>query len=99
MAVFDLAVQLPEVRAAGATREWVGRQLAVSLAARPRRVAMVDVGFISYVGAFEVVDLGGITDLDVARASGRHLDKQIDPTRTRRHRAACDRPVSRLRDG
>jgi hypothetical protein len=75
----DLVAQLPDVRAAGQTRERVGRPLAVWLAARARRVALVDVGFLPYVGGFDVVDLGGITEPDVARLPGGHLAKAIDP--------------------
>ena len=77
--LLDLAVQLPEVRAAGEVRERVGRPLALWLAAHASRVALVDVGFLPYVGHFEVVDLGGVTDPEVARTPGAHLDKTIDP--------------------
>jgi hypothetical protein len=75
----DLAVQLPEVRAAGSTRVNVGRPLALWLGQRARDVALVDVGYLPYLGGFDVVDLGGVTDPDVARRPGGHLDKTIDP--------------------
>jgi hypothetical protein len=74
----DLAVQLPEVRAAGETRERVGRPFARYLAAHARRVALVDVGFLAWVGGFDAVDLGGITEDGVARRPGPHLGKRID---------------------
>jgi arabinofuranosyltransferase len=74
----DLAAQLPAVRAAGEARERVGRPLARYLAAHARRVALVDVGFLAWVGGFDVVDLGGITDEGIARLPGPHLGKRID---------------------
>lgn len=77
--LLDLVVQLPEVRAAGATRERAGRPFARWLGARARRVALVDVGFLPYVGGFDAIDLGGVTEPEVARLAGGHLDKLIDP--------------------
>ena len=44
------------------------------------RVALVDVGHLAYAGGFEVVDLGGITDLEIARLPGGHLSKRIPET-------------------
>lgn len=75
----DLGVQLPEVRAAGQTRAEVARPLARWLALRARNVALVDIGYLAYVGGFDVVDLGGVTDQQVAQTPGGHLDKALDP--------------------
>ena len=75
----DLGVQLPDVRAAGRTRAEIARPLALWLAHRARNVALVDVGYLAYAGGFDVVDLGGVTDPEVAQTPGGHLDKTIDP--------------------
>ncbi len=75
----DAAVQLPAVRAAGATREQAGAELADWLGAHARRVAMVDVGYVALRSGVEIVDLGGITDPRIGALPGGHLDKQIDP--------------------
>lgn len=73
----DAAVQLPRAREAGRCREQHGRPLADALA-RFRVVALVDVGYLPWRAGFEVVDLGGITDPDVARMPGGHLGKIVD---------------------
>lgn len=75
----DLAVQLPRARAAGLRRERIARPFARELGRRYDRVALVDVGFVGWVGELEVVDLGGLTDPRVGRAPGGHLAKRIDP--------------------
>jgi arabinofuranosyltransferase len=76
--VLDLAVRLPEWRASGASRERVGRALAARLRATAKRVALVDIGYLGYASGCEVVDLGGITDAEVAALPGGHLAKRID---------------------
>jgi hypothetical protein len=83
-AAVDSAVQLPEVRAAGMTRERAGEPLARWLGLRARRVALVDVGYLAYSSGVEVVDLGGITDPVVAGNRGGHLSKRIDAGYLRR---------------
>ncbi|MCZ7684270.1 MAG: hypothetical protein M5U28_38050 [Sandaracinaceae bacterium] len=75
----DLALQLPRVREAGATRETRGAELAEWLAAHAERVAMVDVGYAAFRSGVEVIDLGGITDPSIGMLPGGHLDKRIDP--------------------
>ncbi|MCA9576798.1 MAG: hypothetical protein H6726_32165 [Sandaracinaceae bacterium] len=40
-------------------------------------VALVDIGYLGYTGDLHVVDLGGITDLEVARLPGGHVSKRI----------------------
>ena len=64
-------------REAGATREREGRALARYLDERAHRVALIDVGFLSYVGHFSPVDLAGITDPSIGRLVGDHLDKPV----------------------
>lgn len=73
----DLAVQLPLAREAGASRETEGRALATYLDEHASRVALVDVGFLSSVGHFEPVDLGGITDPAIGRISEGHVDAPV----------------------
>lgn len=75
----DAALQLPSIRAAGATREQAGAELADWLGAHARRVAMVDVGYVGLRSEVEIVDLGGITDPRIGTLPGAHLDKAIDP--------------------
>lgn len=71
--VFETA----RAREAGATREREGRALALYLDAHAHRVALIDVGFLSYVGHFAPVDLAGITDPSIGRLFGDHLDKPV----------------------
>jgi len=73
----DLATRLPALRASGASREHVGRAMADMLRARATRVALVDIGYLGYASGIEVVDLGGITDPEVAHMVGGHLDKHV----------------------
>lgn len=55
-----------------------GAAVANHLARDGRRVALVDVGFLAYrSGVPDVVDLGGITDPEIASLPGGHLDKRI----------------------
>jgi hypothetical protein len=39
---------------------------------------MVDVGYLGWASGVRVIDLGGITDAEVARRAGGHLSKEID---------------------
>lgn len=73
----DLVAQLGPVRDAGAAREREGRALAAFLDAHATRVALVDVGFLAWVGHFEPVDLAGITDPEIARISRGHVDAPV----------------------
>lgn len=73
----DLATRIPEWRAAGMSREGVGRELAAVLRQSARRVALVDIGFLGYESGLETVDLGGITDSQIARLPGGHLSKLV----------------------
>lgn len=72
-----LIVQLPLVRESGSTRETVGRELATYLGERATRVALVDVGFLPYVGGFAVVDLAGVTDPTIGLLPGPHGAKDV----------------------
>ncbi|MET0385189.1 MAG: hypothetical protein ABW321_04480 [Polyangiales bacterium] len=73
----DLATRLPEWRAAGESRDRVGRELAERLRTESHRVALVDIGYLGYASGCEVVDLAGITDPEVAALRGGHLDKHV----------------------
>jgi hypothetical protein len=75
--LLDLYTRLPEWRAAGASRERA-RDLIAHLRAETQRVALVDIGYLGYSSDREVVDLGGITDPEIARLPGGHLNKQVD---------------------
>jgi hypothetical protein len=76
--LLDLALRVPEWRAAGESRERVGSVIAARLRAETRRVALVDLGYLGYASGRELIDLGGITDRDVASMPGGHLSKRID---------------------
>lgn len=73
-----LALQVPETQAARRSRQGVGRELAALLSRGFTRVALLDVGHLAYGSAFEVIDLGGVTDPRIGRAPGGHGDKAID---------------------
>jgi hypothetical protein len=73
----DLATRIPEWRAAGTSRENVGRELALRLRQSARRVALVDIGFLGYASGVEAIDLGGITDAEIGRLPGGHLSKSV----------------------
>jgi arabinofuranosyltransferase len=77
----DAVVQIPRAREAASLRERVARPLAHELRelAGDGRVALVDVGFLAYVGDLRTVDLGGITDPTIGRRHGAHLAKPIEP--------------------
>ncbi len=65
-------------REAGEARERGGRALIASLErAGAQRVAIIDIGFVSYGTGLTPIDLGGITDPAIGRLPGGHLDKPI----------------------
>jgi hypothetical protein len=73
----DLATRIPEWRAAGLSREIAGRELATRLRQSARRVALVDIGYLSYASGVEAIDLGGITDPEIGHLPGGHLAKAV----------------------
>jgi len=75
--LLDLGLRVPEWRAAGTSRERVGRPLAARLAVQAKRVALVDIGYLGYASGCEIVDLAGITDPEVAALRGGHLSKHV----------------------
>jgi arabinofuranosyltransferase len=77
--LLDAWVQVPEARWAGRQRQEVGRPLGQWLGRRFEHVALVDAGYLPWVGGFRVLDLAGITEPRVAHAPGGHLDKRFDP--------------------
>jgi hypothetical protein len=76
----DLGTRIPEWRAAGVSREEIGRELAAALKQSAHRVALVDIGYLGYVSGVETVDLGGITDPEIGRLPGGHLSKLVSDT-------------------
>ncbi|HEX4352003.1 MAG TPA: hypothetical protein VHZ95_03795, partial [Polyangiales bacterium] len=81
--LLDLATRLPEMRAAGRSRERA-RALVAKLHKQTHRVALVDIGYLGYASGCDVIDLAGITDPEIARLPGGHLDKHIDGSLLRR---------------
>jgi arabinofuranosyltransferase len=73
----DLVLELPAARAAGETRETVGRELATQLRTRAHRVALVDIGYLGYTSDLPVVDLAGVTDPSIGHLEGRHGEKPV----------------------
>jgi hypothetical protein len=74
----DLIVEIPAARAAGASRETTGRELATLLRTRAHRVALVDIGYLGYASDLPVVDLAGVTDPSIGRLEGRHGEKPVE---------------------
>jgi hypothetical protein len=70
------AAALPELLRQPAARDRGAAQVLAALHGA-ERVALVDIGYLAYAGDFQVVDLGGITDLEIARLPGGHLSKRI----------------------
>jgi hypothetical protein len=50
-----------------------------------RRVASLDVGWVGAAGDYEVIDLAGVTDPEVAYLSGGHTSKRLPPDFLVRH--------------
>ena len=78
--LLDLALRIPEWRAAGRSRETVGVEIARDLRALTKRVALVDIGFLGYASGVNTIDLAGLTDPAVAAFPGGHLNKRIPAT-------------------
>lgn len=72
-----LTIDAPQAIEAGVTREREGRALAHYLDEHATRVALVDVGFLAYVGHFSPIDLAGVTDPAIGRLPGGHCDKPV----------------------
>jgi hypothetical protein len=72
-----LAIDAPRAIDAGLTREREGRALARYLDEHATRVALIDVGFLGYVGRFTPIDLAGVTDPSIGRLPGGHCDKPV----------------------
>lgn len=70
------AITLHDAHEAGLQREARGPAIAEAIEAGP--VALLDAGFLGWQSGLEVVDLGGITDPNVARMPGNHVDRMID---------------------
>jgi hypothetical protein len=73
----DTLTRVPDAIRAGRARDVVGTTIARRLARDASRVALVDIGFLGYASGIEVIDLGGITNTEVSRMRGGHLDKHV----------------------
>jgi hypothetical protein len=73
----DMATRIPELRANAAHRAALA-PLVHTLAREAHTVALLDVGYLAYASGVRVVDLGGLTDPQIARMPGGHIDKRID---------------------
>lgn len=82
--VTDLWLRVDGAAETAKSRQTVGVRLAEQLRTHATRVAMVDVGFLAYRSGVEVVDLGGVTDPEIAKMPGGHLDKRIGESLLRR---------------
>jgi hypothetical protein len=78
--LLDLALRIPEWRAAGQSRDTVGVEIARDLREQTQRVALVDIGFLGYTSGVTTIDLAGLTDPAVAAFPGGHLKKRIPAT-------------------
>jgi hypothetical protein len=67
------------LRRAGADRAAMITAAAPMLASE-RRIAAVDIGWVSAVSEAHIVDLAGVTDPEVAAFGGGHTSKRIDPS-------------------
>jgi hypothetical protein len=76
----------PDARAGAVARRRDGDAVAAALAGTSGGpVALVDVGWLVHrAGLDDVVDLGGITDPEIARLAGGHLDKRLPEALLRR---------------
>ena len=74
----DLVIEIPAARAAGETRETLGRALAGELREHAHRVALVDIGYLGYASELPIVDLAGVTDPSIGQLEGRHGEKPVD---------------------
>jgi hypothetical protein len=72
-----LVVAGPAGRHVGPDREALARQVAPLLVGR-RRVASVDIGWVSAATEADIVDLAGVTDPEIAALGGGHTSKRID---------------------
>lgn len=68
---------LDSARASGAARSGATSALARWLETQPGPIALVDVGFLVYEAEAPIVDLGGITEPEVAHLEGGHVSKHI----------------------
>ena len=75
----DSVAQYPMLRASGDEGSRIAADLANELSEAGGRVALVDVGYLGYVGDLDVIDLGAVTDPELAYRPGGHLAKEIDP--------------------
>lgn len=73
----DAVVRVPALWHSAQARLEVARPLALSAREYGGTLALVDVGYIGWVSGLPVMDLGGITDADIGRLPGGHLDKHL----------------------
>ncbi|MDH5674162.1 MAG: hypothetical protein OEZ06_18545 [Myxococcales bacterium] len=75
--LLDLATRPEELRKAAESQRVHGEALAVWLREHAGTVALVDIGYLGYRSGVRVVDLGALTDPELAAAPGGHLDKRV----------------------
>lgn len=75
--LLDLTTRVPDLFRSGRARSLHAAALASYLHVRANRVALVDIGYLGLYSGLEVVDLGGVTDPEIARLPGGHLDKRL----------------------
>lgn len=80
----DLSQRIPQAWETRASRRGVGAELSRVLRGVHGAVAMVDVGYLAYRSGARVVDLGGVTDPEIAFSPGGHLDKHVSGALLRR---------------
>lgn len=73
----DLVAQVPRYHDSSRARETVGAEIVEALRTHGGPVAMVDIGYFGWASGVAVVDLGGVTDADVASLPGGHLAKRV----------------------
>lgn len=76
MGALDIAAQLPSILGDAKHRPQA-QVLVASWGKHAKCIATVDVGWIGYATSARIVDLGGITDEQIAHLPGRHLDKHL----------------------
>jgi hypothetical protein len=72
-----LVIATPAARHIGSDREALVERVTPILAGR-RRIASVDIGWLSAATEADILDLAGVTDPEVAALGGGHTSKRID---------------------
>ncbi|MCS6858072.1 MAG: hypothetical protein NZM37_10215, partial [Sandaracinaceae bacterium] len=76
--LFLAAFYFEQADAVARSRAGAGRMLREWLESHARVVALVDIGFLAYRARWTPVDLGGLTDPEIAKRPGGHCSKSVD---------------------